>query len=196
LSGARLVLILFGSFVAVVGTILIGFAVFDPHSTPCAKGDLAENQVVDGHYVTRTETFGSVSDAEAFICHDVPELHADGWTLQTITAERSVSLDRMVDGVGVGFVTLGYVETATGRTLTIDSAPFLGTSYFASLIPEQHTEEPVEIKGAGATAYRFGINPNQVEVLWHAKTLEHRAVTQLESDFTLTDVLGLLETLK
>ena len=47
-----------------------------------------------------------------------------------------------------------------------------------------------------ATAYYFGINPNQVVVLWQDKTLEHRATVELDDNLTLDDLIQVLDTLK
>ena len=195
-SGARLVVVLLGAVAALVGAVLIGFALFEPESAPCATGDLARNEFVDGAYVPRTESFDSVHDAEAFICHEVPELGAPEWELEEISAERRVSLERLVEGSGVGFVTLGYIETDSEQALVIESAPFFGPSFFESQIPPQRTEETVLIGAIEGTAYHFGINPNQVEVLWHEDTLEHRAVAQLDDGFTLEGLIEVLETLQ
>ena len=125
----------------------------------------------------------------------VVELHAEGWALERIEAVRTLPLEFLVEGDGLGLVTLGYLADASGAPLTIDAAPFFGLSYFESLIPEQHTEEAVEVKGKDATVYRYGINPDQVEVLWRDETLEHRATAQLTESFTLEDLLEVLDTL-
>jgi hypothetical protein len=91
---------------------------------------------------------------------------------------------------------LGYLEDASGRPLTIDATPNFGQSYFASGIPPQRTEEPVTIRGLSGTAYRFGINPDFVTVIWVDKTLEHRATLQLTPDFMLMELVEVLQTLK
>ena len=126
----------------------------------------------------------------------MPELHADGWSLERIAALRSRPIEFLVEGEGLGYVTLGYLEDASGRPLTIEAAPFFGPSYFESLIPAQHTQESVQVLGQPATVYRYGINPNQVEVLWQDKTLEHRATVELDANFTQDDLLKVLDTLK
>ena len=74
ISGARVVIAILGALAALVGIVIIGFTVFEPASAPCATGEEAENELVNGQFVPRTELFTSVRDAEAFICHDVPEL--------------------------------------------------------------------------------------------------------------------------
>jgi hypothetical protein len=196
MNGAKVVVLLLGSIAVIVGLVLIGFTVFEPEAAPCADGDLARNPLVDGRYQARTEKFATVEEAEAFICHDVPELHAEGRMLERIEAMRTVPIEFLVEGDGIGVVTLEYESEAGGSTLTLDAAPFFGLSYFRSLIAEQHTEEDVQVQGQDATAYRYGINPDQVEVVWVDETLEHRAIAQLDANFTLQDMLELLETLE
>jgi hypothetical protein len=194
--GPRIVLAIIGALVIVVAFVLIGFAIFEPEGAPCATGELAANRLVEGRYEPRNETFATVREAEAFICHDVPELQADGWRLDSITAERTLPLEFLVEGEGVGVVTLGYVHDASGRSLTLDAAPFSGgASYFESQVPPQHTKEPAEVDGNAATAYRFGINPDAVTLIWTDDSLEHRAATVLAPDFELEDLMGVLETL-
>lgn len=195
ISGARLVLAILGALAVVVGVVMIGFIAFEPEAAPCAGGDAADNPFVNGQYQARDELFTSVRDAEAFICHDVPELKAEGWALERIAAHRTVPLEFLVEGEGLGIVTLGYLEDASGRPLTIDAAPVSGPSYFESLIPAEHTADTVLVKGRNATVYRYGINPDQVEVLWRDDTLEHRATVMLDDRFTQDDLLRVLQTL-
>ena len=191
-----MVIAIFGALAIVVGLIVIAFTVFEPEGAPCASGEAAQNPLVNGRYETRTELYTEVEDAEAFICHDVPELTAEGWALERIQAERSVPLEFLVEGEGLGIVTLGYLEDASGRPLTIDAAPFFGPSYFESLIPPQHTADDVLVQGVPATVYRYGINPDQVKVIWHDDTLEHRATVMLDANFTQDDLLQVLQTLE
>jgi hypothetical protein len=193
-SGAKLVIIILGSLVALVGAVLIAFTVFEPEGAPCASGELATNRFVDGRYEPRSEVFETVEEAEAFICHGVPEIKADGWTLQRIAAERSVPIEFLVEGEGLGVVTLTYVEDATERPLTLDAAPFFGPTYFESQIPPDRTEEQVTVSGRQGRAYGFGINPDFVTVIWVDETLEHRASAQLSPGFGVGDLIGVLET--
>jgi hypothetical protein len=196
MSGARLVILILGGLAALVGIVLLAFVLFEPEASACASGDLATNPFVNGRYEPRNETFDSVEEAEAFICHDVPELQADGWTLERIAAERTLPLEFLVEGDGLGIVTLGYREDATGRFLTVDAAPFFGRSYFEAQIPPQHTEEDAQVQGLPATLYGFGINPDFVTLIWLDETLEHRATAQLDAGLTREGLLQLLDTLE
>ena len=196
ISGAKVVIAILGALVAVVGIVLLGFALFEPEGAPCATGEAAENPFVNGRYEKRNELFTTVNDAEAFICHSVPELAAEGWALERIAAERTVPIEFLVEGDGLGVVTLGYLEDASGRPLTVDATPNFGQSYFASRIPPQRTEEPVLIRGLSGTAYGFGINPDFVTVIWVDDTLEHRATAQLTPDFELAQLIDVLQTLR
>jgi hypothetical protein len=196
ISGARLVLAILGALAILVAVVLLAFAIFEPEAAPCATGELATNRLVDGRYEPRNEVFETLDEAEAFICHDVPELRAGGWTLTRIAAERTVPIEFLVEGEGVGAVTLSYEQAGSGRVLTLDAAPNFGRSYFESQVPPQRTEEPVEVSGIAGTAYRFGINPDFVTVIWLDGSLEHRAAAQLTADFTLTDLIEVLETIE
>ena len=196
ISGARLVVLILGALAMLFGVVLLAFAVFEPESAPCASGELATNRLVDGRFETRMEEFETVEEAEAFICHGVPELHAEGWSLETISAERTVPIEFLVEGQGIGVVRLGYVEDAGGRPLTIEAAPLFGASYFESQVPPQRTEEAVEVDGNPGTAYGFGINPDFISVIWTDDTLEHRAAVQLTPEFALDDLMSVLGTLE
>jgi len=196
MSGARLVILILGALAALVGVVLLAFVLFEPEAAPCAGGNLATNPFVDGRYEPRNETFETVEEAEAFICHDVPELVAAGWTLERIAAERTVPIEFLVEGQGIGIVTLGYREDATGRFLTLDAAPFSGQSYFESQIPPQHTAAGAQVQGQPATFYGFGINPDFVTLIWFEGTLEHRATAQLDAGLTREGLLGVVNTLE
>lgn len=196
MSGAHVVLAILGALAVVVGIVLIAFTAFEPESAPCASGDMATNPLSGGVYQSRTELFTNVRDAEAFICRGVPELGASGWSLERIEATRSVPIEFLVEGDGIGYVTLGYLEEASGRALTIDSAPFFSRPYFVTQMPEQRTEEPVRVRGIDGVAYRYGINPDQVDVQWREGTLEHRATVMLGAGMTLDDLIEVLNTLR
>lgn len=196
MSGAKLVFVILGGLAVVVGIVLLGFTLFEPETAPCATGDMATNQLVDGRYVSRTESFSAKEDADAFICRGTPELNAEGWSIERIEATRTVPIEILVEGNGIGFVTLSYLDEASGRSLTLDTAPRFSRSFFESEVPEQHTAETVTILDDDGTVYRFGVNPDQVVLIWRAGSLEHRATAQLTQDFSLDDMVAVLETLE
>ena len=138
----------------------------------------------------RQETFDNVEDAEAFICHDVPELHAEGWELETISAERSHELSQTVDGNGYAAITLTYQNNALGRTLVLEGTPF----DFREGIPQPSTQKEVRFGQYQGTLIRGGINPNSALVLWTVGNLQMRATTQTDASFTEQDLLDVLAT--
>jgi hypothetical protein len=189
-SGQRVVLVILAALGAVIAIVVAGFVFFEPEKQPCATGEAANNEFVNGAYVPRQETFDTVHDAEAFICHDVPELHADPWELETISAERSHALAQTVDGNGTASVTLTYRNDSLNRTLTLEASPFR----FEGGIPSPATEEPVEFGDFTGTLIRGGINPNLATVLWLDDDLNMHATAQTDSSFTEDDLLGVLAT--
>jgi hypothetical protein len=195
-SGAKLVIALLGSIALVTILVIVGFMLFEPEGQPCATDQLAQNPLDNGVYGKRVETFDDVETAESFICHSVPGLHADDWHLESIRGERTVPTEFLVEGEGIGFVSLTYTQTdSSGRSITLSSAPlFTRIGYFGSLVPPDATSEPVMIKGLAGTAYRFGVNPDAVTVIWQDGTLEHQATSVTGEGFTLQGLVALLET--
>jgi hypothetical protein len=191
-SGQRVVLAILAALVAVIGIVLAGYLLFEPESAPCATGEAADNPFVNGAYVPRQENFDNVEDAEAFICHDVPELHAEGWELETISAERSHALAQTVDGNGTAVVHLSYQNDALNRTLQLDSSPFP----FDDARPQPSTEKEVRFGDYEGTLHRGGINPNQATVTWLVDNLYVRAVAQTDASFPEEALLDVLATAK
>ncbi len=188
-SGRTVVLVIHGALSVIIAIVLAGFLLFEPEKAPCATGDAADNEFVNGAYVPRQETLDNVQDAEAFICHDVPELHAEDWELETISAERSHALAQTVDGNGTASVILTYRNESLDRTLTLEATPFRFDDG-----PSPATEAPVEFGDFTGILVRGGINPNLATVLWRDGNLNLRATTQTDSSFTEDDLLAVLAT--
>jgi hypothetical protein len=188
--GSRIILAIAAGVLTVVALIAAGFLLFEPDAAPCASGELSDNDIVDGAYENRVETFDSVVDAESFICHDVPELHAEGWALDEITAERNLPLDNIVDGDGFAAVHLTYRNQELNRTLQFDATPF----EFTDALPSPSTDEPVKIDGRDGRLVRGGINPNAALVLWTRNKVRLRASTQTDNAFTKDELLQVLGT--
>ena len=189
-SGRTVVLAILAALLAVVGIVVAGFLLFEPEKAPCATGEAAENEFIDGAYVPRQETFESVEDAEAFICHDVPILHTEGWELETISAERSHELSQTVDGNGYAGVTLTYENAALGKTLVLDATPF----QFREDIPQPSTEKEVRFGEYRGRLIRGGINPSSALLFWTVGNLQMRATTQTDTSFTEQELLEVLAT--
>lgn len=191
-SGRTVVILILGALGTIIAVVLAGFLFFEPEKAPCATGEAADNEFVNGAYVPRQETFDNVEDAEAFICHDVPEIHDDEWELETISAERSHALAQTVDGNGTASVTLTYRNEALDRTLTLEASPFR----FEGGIPSPSTQEPVKFGDYTGTLVRGGINPNLATVLWTDKNLNVRATARIDASFTEEALLQVLASAK
>ena len=189
-SGRVVVLVILGALASIIAIVLAGFWLFEPGAAPCATGDIAENEFVNGAYVPREETFDNVEDAEAFICHDVPELHADGWDLEIIEAERSHALAETVDGNGTAAVTLEYRNDSLDRRLILDATPF----FTEGGIPQPFTEKPVSFGEHDGKLIRGGINPKMATVIWVVDNLQVRAVVETDDSFTEEQLLAVLAT--
>jgi hypothetical protein len=67
-------------------------------SLDCVKGaPAARPDRAAGELVAQQE-FATVAEAEAFICLDVPEVHAEGWEVSGVNALRSDSIDAYEPG--------------------------------------------------------------------------------------------------
>jgi hypothetical protein len=189
-SGRGVVLLILAALFVVVAIVIAGFVLFEPASAPCATGEAADNEFVNGAYVPRQETFDNVEDAEAFICHDVPELHADGWELETISAERSHALAQTVDGNGTAIVTLAYRNETLARILVLAASPFITEGSY----PEPHTEEDVAFGDYRGKLIRGGINPNVALVAWTDENLWLVAAVTTDAAFDEDALLEVLST--
>jgi len=189
-SGRGVVLVILGAVAGIMAIVVAGFILFEPERSPCATGEMAENEFINGVYTPRQETFDNVEDAEAFICHSVPELHADGWDLEVIQAERSHALAQTVDGNGTASVTLQYQNNDLDRFLILDSTPF----FTEGGIPQPFTEKDVTFGDHRGKLIRGGINPNMATVIWTDNGLQVRAVVATNDAFTEDDLLQVLAT--
>jgi hypothetical protein len=189
-SGRGVVLLILGAVAGITAIVVAGFLLFEPEKSPCATGAMAENELINGAYVPRQETFDDVEDAEAFICHSVPELHAEGWDLEAISAQRSHALAETVDGNGTASVTLQYENDEHDRTLTLDSTPFPSEGG----VPQPFTQKDVTFGDHRGKLVRGGINPNMATVIWTDDGLQVRAVVLTDSSFTEEQLLEVLAT--
>jgi hypothetical protein len=189
-SGRGVVLVILGAVAGIMTIVVAGFIFFEPEKSPCATGEMAENEFINGVYTPRQETFDNVEDAEAFICHSVPELHADGWDLEVIQAERSHALTQTVDGNGTASVTLQYQNNDLDRTLILDSTPF----FTEGGIPQPFTEKDVTFGDHRGKLIRGGTNPNMATVIWTDDGLQVRAIVPTDDRFTEDDLLEVLAT--
>lgn len=189
-SGRTVVLVILAAVAAVTAIVVGGFVFFEPEKQPCATGDMAENEFINGVYTPREETFDNVEDAEAFICHSVPELHAEGWDLELITAERSHALSQTIDGNGTASVTLFYEHDALDRTLILISTPL----FTEGGIPQPFTEREVTFGDHRGKLIRGGINPNIATVIWTKDNLQTFAIVPTDDAFTEEQLLEVLAT--
>ena len=189
-TGRGVVLVILAAAASIMAIIVAGFIFFEPESQPCATGAMAENEFINGVYTPRQETFDNVRDAEAFICHSVPQLHADGWDLELINAERSHALAQTVDGNGTANVTLYYENDDLDRTLILISTPF----FTEGGIPQPFTERDVTFGEYRGKLIRGGINPAVATVIWTDDTLQTFAVVPTDDAFTEDDLLEVLAT--
>ena len=189
-SGRGVVLVILGAVAGIMAIVVAGFIFFEPEKSPCATGEMAENEFINGVYTPRQETFDNVEDAEAFTCHRVPELHADGWDLEAISAARSHALAQTVDGNGTASVTLQYQNDHLERTLILDSTPF----FTEGGIPQPFTQKDVTFGDHRGKLIRGGINPNMATVTWIDDGLQVRAVGPTDDAFTEDELLQVLAT--
>jgi hypothetical protein len=161
----------------------------------CVSGSLARNPRQDRLVMPESRTFGTLEEAQAYVCFGVPFPRETGiWRLTAVRAQRSNDLDTLLsDNLRRGHrtVNLGYEDGRPGTLLNIEV--FLGG---APQVEGAGTEEQIVIQGAPATIGRGGPFPAFISVVWEKDGLGFLATGSLSEAFTREELLLILESIR
>ena len=193
---APLVLVLFPLFIAAA----IGAALLVPDNEgdstarlECVTGDAAKNPVQtgqDGRQLTMpiTTMFETISEAEAFICLDVPQAGSvPGWVVQNVGVSRSHGLEMYESGMGFRALSISYSnpEFHVGVDLRVPGEGVVD----APVAPRD-----IEIQGTTGKLWIAG-QPEQYTIQWTKDGNTILAFGALNGSVSLQeDILPFLET--
>jgi hypothetical protein len=139
--------------------------------------------------------FETIEEAEAFICHRIAyPRDPKGWLMEDISAVRRASTREIAQGYGFASVTLNY-RLAKGNTelrnadLRIEVSPFAIDPVTFGIVDQ------VKIMGAKADLIR-GKDANHVILQWRSSGYSFYTEARLTDDFSLTDLLAVLNTIE
>jgi hypothetical protein len=187
-SGAKVVIAMLGAVGAIAIFAVIAVLVTNDDRVRCVEGELQDNAVgPDGRVRPRVETFGTLEEAEAFICHRIPHpRRPDDLNLTTVRVARERNLGDTIEGEGGASIELEYGASAGADSFAV-----------ALTLPPMalpvDTVQPITIRGEDAVLFNVG---EVATAQWNegAWTIAGRAI--LDTDFTLEDFLRVLESVR
>ena len=195
MSGARVVLALFGATLAVAVLAVAAFLLTQEDKLLCVEGELQDNQVdAQGRFVPRVESFSTLEEAEAFICHRVPHPRETAeMQLQGIEVIRDTNLGELIEGTGVATVALTYgSEEEPGRRLT-----FTATLPVTSRAGVSSIEGTDVIRlGGNQAALLQTPGDDDATIFWNRNNFHFAATATLDDDLTLEALISILESVR
>jgi hypothetical protein len=192
LNGRRVVVFLAVGLSLVTAAILIGFLFFSPDVQACANGEDAKNpESQPGVTLPLERQFGTIAEAERFICHSIEYPRDEGLTLERVSAFRSGSLQQVVEGDANAEVRLEYKIAPSGRLLQLNVSP-------QDLGPPKASPQSqmLRVQGQEAVLTRGGPSPDYVQVDWRKNGLSFHAQSQLSDGFTQEGLLAVLNSVR
>jgi hypothetical protein len=139
--------------------------------------------------------FESIEGAEAYICHEIAyPRDPKGWLMEDISAMRRASTRELGRGQGFASVTLNYRLThgnvpIRNADMRIEVSPFTIDPVTYGIVGH------VKIMGARADLIR-GKDPNLVILQWRSRGYSFYTEARLSPDFSLDDLLTILNTIE
>jgi hypothetical protein len=157
-------------------------------------GDLANcgtsGEVTRESFVPLNNSLETISDAEAYICHDIvyPRDTAH-WKIEHISASRSGPAAYVGRGLGFASVTLDYILPNSRADLRIEVSPFRIDPIVYGIVDQ------VEVMGAEANLIQ-GNDPSIVIVQWEADGYSFYTEAHLDGEFDLPQLLAILNSIR
>ena len=190
-SGAKLVLAMLGSTLAVALIAVAAFLLTDEPRLRCVEGELQDNQIgSDGRFVPRTETFATVGEAESFVCRPIPHPRdTAGLALNDVEVVRTTNLGKLIEGTGRAIVTIRYSQaTSTDPSFSLEvSFPSLDDPELGG------SPEPVTVAGQDASLVRTA---GAIFVYWTATQIDFAGSSEMDDAASLDQLLTLLDSVR
>jgi hypothetical protein len=187
-SGAKVVIAIFGAVLAIAVLAVAGFLLTEDDKLLCAEGELQDNQVdAAGNFIPRTETFATIEEAEAFVCKHIPRPRETGdLSLNDISVTRTSNLGGLIEGTGGFTLDLTYQDGSGDLLFEAFSPPFLA--------PENEEDfEPIRIGDDAGQLIQAGTDTT---ITWERELFAYRATAALTDDFSLDDLIAILESVR
>jgi hypothetical protein len=150
-----------------------------------------DGPVTSQAFVPLNDSLETISDAEAYICHDIvyPRDTAN-WKMEHISASRSGPAAYVGRGLGFASVTLDYVlPRSSNADLRIEVSPFQIDPIVYGIVDQ------VEIMGADANVIQ-GNDPSVVIVQWEADGYSFYTEAHLVGEFDLPQLFAILNSIR
>ena len=142
-------------------------------------------------FVPVNDSFDSVDEAEAFICHEIAyPRQAPGWMIENISASRSGPAALVGRGVGFASVTLDYMLlNRPGADLRVEVSPFRIDDVTYGII------DHVDIMDSEAKLIQ-GLDDNHFILQWQANGYSFYVEAHLADGFDLHDLFTVLNSIR
>jgi hypothetical protein len=145
--------------------------------------------------LTGDRGFETIEEAEAFICHRIAyPRDPKGWLIEDLSAVRRAPPHEIAQGRGFASVTLNY-RLAKGNASLRNADLRIEVSPFAIDPVTYGIVDRVKIMGAKADVIR-GDDPNLVILQWRSSGYSFYTEARLSDDFSLDDLLTVLNTIE
>jgi hypothetical protein len=121
---------------------------------------------------------------------DVPEIQAPEWKLTGIGADRERDVAAVLRGQGEASVTLYYVNSRNGGTITLIGRAVDISNFFP------FDGEEIRISDHDAQFYRGGIDTDAAFLQWRVGATDVFLATDLAGSYTLEDFLDAASTVR
>jgi hypothetical protein len=145
----------------------------------------------DAAFVPTSQSFDTVEEAEAFICHQVAYPHSTpGWTYELISASRSGPAAYVGRGIGFASITLDYMQPNNpAADMRVEISPYQIAPVTYGIVDQ------VELMGSQANLIQ-GNQPDYYILQWEAKGFSFYVETHLTDDFRLPDLYDVLNSIR
>jgi hypothetical protein len=197
MSGAKVVLALFGAVLAIALIVVAAFLLTDEAKLLCVEGELQDNQIdAQGQFIPRTETFATIEEAEAFVCKHLPRPRdTEGLALKEISVTRTSNLGGLIEGGGAFSLRLGYSADADGPAPEFGTWDLVFEAFFPpAFAPDEEADGSlIQIDGREE---RLSQADSGTTIAWEQSLYAYRATASLTDDFDLDRLVAVLESVR
>ena len=173
--------------------VVLGMLLFEKDNSAYLAGLCggADEPKTADRFITTSDTFYSIGEAERFICHDVAyPRQPRGWLVENISATRSAPAAFIGRGIGFASVTLDYMQLNNeAADLRLEVSPFEIDPVTYGII------DHIPIMDSQATLIQ-GLNASHYILQWQADGFSFYVEANLADDFGLTELYDILNSIR